>query len=315
MVNNRADATVAVRKENGRTLDQLAQQRPSIPLAWVDAASPGYELPTGEGVGLARKIGFDLALSRLAWESDPPLLVSLDADTRVRSDYYHAIVAHFRLARDGAAVVPFCHMRGETAAQQEAITLYELYLRSYALGLALAGSPYGFPTLGSAFACRAEAYIRAGGMNRRTAGEDFYFLQQMVKTGGVAPLAGTVVYPSPRPSLRTPFGTGRSIARLLASQEAPCLFHPSGSYRLLREWLATALAAWQEPERQVLGCARAIHPILGSCLETAGFLAVWPRLQRQNRTPPSFAMAFHGWFDGLKTRKFLHQLACETHPS
>jgi len=44
-----------------------------------------------------------------------------------------------------------------------------------------AGSPYAYHTIGSAFACRAEAYIAAGGMNRRHAAEDFYFLQQLAK--------------------------------------------------------------------------------------------------------------------------------------
>jgi hypothetical protein len=51
-------------------------------------------------------------------------------------------------------------------------------------------------------ACRASAYVAAGGMNRRLAGEDFYFLQQVHKTSGVAALYGTTVHPSPRSSQR-----------------------------------------------------------------------------------------------------------------
>ncbi|MFA5515257.1 MAG: hypothetical protein WDA20_03135 [Desulfuromonadales bacterium] len=315
VVNHPAGAAVEAQKENLRTLDRLAGETTfDLPLAWVDAVAPGQELPQGEGVGLARKIGFDLVLERLDWESGPPLLISLDADTRVRPDYYSAIEAHFRQAWAGAAVLPFCHARAASAEQERAITLYELYLRSYALGLAQAGSPYGFHTIGSAFACRAEAYVRAGGMNRRSAGEDFYFLQQMVKTAGVSPLAGTVVFPSPRLSQRTPFGTGRSIASLLAGEGVSTLFHRVDCYRLLNAWLGLAIAAWREPARQVLLAAGEIHPALADYLLAAGFPAIWPRLQRQNRTGSAFATAFHCWFDGLKTRKFIHLLSSGSLP-
>ncbi len=246
VVNHPIDAGDTIKEENRRTLCRLPGAAAGLPLAWVDAASPGRELPVGEGVGLARKLGFDLVLERLAWGSAPPLLIALDADTLVRPDYLAAIEDHFRRVPEGGAIVPFCHQRGETPEQDRAIAHYELFLRSYALGLALAGSPYAFPTVGSAMACRADAYLQAGGMNRRAAGEDFYFLQQLVKTAGVAPLRGTVVRPSARSSRRTPFGTGRSVARLLAGGQG-LDFHQADSFRLLGGWLALADAAWQAP--------------------------------------------------------------------
>ncbi|HEY6008810.1 MAG TPA: glycosyltransferase family 2 protein, partial [Geobacteraceae bacterium] len=212
VINNRPDAPVADREDNLTTLRRLAALRglTSLQLGWVDAATTGRELPPGGGVGVARKIGLDLALGRLAFDGPDPLLVCLDADTLVRPDYLPAIVAHFAAHPGGGAIIPFCHQAGETTGHDEAIVRYELFLRSYVLGLALAGSPYAFHTVGSAMACRASAYVRMGGMNRRVAGEDFYFLQQLHRTVGVAPLTGTVVFPSARSSHRVPFGTGRS---------------------------------------------------------------------------------------------------------
>jgi hypothetical protein len=64
----------------------------------------------------------------------------------------------------------------------------------------------------------------------------------------------------------------------------------------------------------VSAAARFLHPCLGDYLETTEFLSVWPRLQRQHRTPETFAAAFHGWFDGLKTRKLLHRLSSGPFP-
>ena len=43
------------------------------------------------------------------------------------------------------------------------------------------GYPDSIYTIGSAFAVRAEAYMKQGGMNRRQAGEDFYFLYKLTK--------------------------------------------------------------------------------------------------------------------------------------
>lgn len=280
-----------------------------LPLAWVDAATTGRELADKDGVGLARKIGFDLALSRLDYEGAVPLLTSLDADTLVRSDYFLALHRHFRQTKTGAAVIPFCHQPAANAEAQGAIDHYELYLHHYALGLELASSPYAFWTIGSAMAFRAGDYARMGGMNRRQAGEDFYFLQQMAKTTGVARLRGTEVYPSSRASDRTPFGTGPTVGRLLAGEpEAVRFYHPD-CFRLLARWLALAKTAPAAASADLLARARALSADLGDFLEARAFGLVWERLQRNHPREDAFLRAFHGWFDGLKTLQLIHFLS------
>jgi hypothetical protein len=319
VVNHRCDAAAADQAENHQTLKLLAAGNRSwapLNLAWVDAASAGRELPAGEGVGLARKLGCDLALARLDWTGpEQPILVMLDADTLVAADYLPALGTHFRKAPEGGAVIPFRHQRGTTATLEAAIGRYEHYLFGYALGLSLAGSPYAYPTVGSAVACRATAYIRAGGMNRRLAGEDFYFLQQLAKTGGVAWVEGTLVQPSARLSRRVPFGTGPSLASQLEKGPQSVRSPPAGAFRVLADWLKRAVEAGPGTAGlDLLAEAGAIDPDLGQFLTAQGFPAVWDRLRRNHPTPASLHQAFHCWFDALKTRQLLHRLTTGRFP-
>jgi len=316
VVNHRPDADPADQADNRALLRRLATGDgvpPGLNLAWVDAAAPGRELPAkGGGVGLARKIGFDLTLARFDYR-DAPILVSLDADTLVRPNYLEALTRHFAAAPQGGAVIPFAHQPGATPAEEAAIVRYELFLRHYVLGLSLAGSPYAYHTVGSALACTASAYVKAGGMNRRVAGEDFYFLQQLAKTSGVAQLRGTTVHPSPRPSGRTPFGTGRSVARLLAGERESVRFYPPEAFAILGRWL-DLVAADQEEKESLQARAQELSPGLAEFLRVEGFDETWSRLRRQNRTRQPLLRAFHGWFDALRSLRLIHHLCASGHP-
>ena len=78
--------------------------------------------------------------------------------------------------------------------------------------------------------------MKAGGMNRRQAGEDFYFIQKLVPAGGYFSLNSTVVYPSPRPSFRVPFGTGASITKLNESGEPFLMTYNISAFDELRSF-------------------------------------------------------------------------------
>ncbi|AMV71030.1 hypothetical protein DBW_0639 [Desulfuromonas sp. DDH964] len=319
VVNQRGDADPITKVENQATLARLdsADRRwDGLHLAWVDAASPGCELPPGEGVGLARKLGCDLALERLDWaRRGGPLLAMLDADTLVAPNYLAALQDHFATRPEGAATVAFCHQPGENALLDAAITRYELYLRSYLLGLTLAGSPYAYPTVGSTIVCRALAYLRAGGMNRRLAGEDFYFLQQLAKTAGVAPLGTTLVEPAARLSSRVPFGTGPALEKILGGDPALTLCHPWEAFLLLRDWLTCAAGAGPETGAvELLRQAVTLAPELGDFLAATGLVSNWEKLRRNHPAQPALRRAFHGWFDALQTRRLLHRLAATGYP-
>jgi hypothetical protein len=313
VVNHRADASTGDKADNLRTLQCLKESQASLAplrLAWVDAASAGKELPEkGGGVGLSRKIGFDLALPRLSYGSLEPILVALDADTLVQPDYLAALVSHFGTSRAGGAVISFRHQEDGTAGQRDAIRRYELFLRYYVLGLSLAGSPYAFHTVGSAMACTSGAYVRAGGMNSRIAAEDFYFLQQLHRTSSVAQVAGTIVYPSARVSHRVPFGTGRSVGRLLAEEEGAVMFYHPECFQVLGEWLALVVRNMDASGEELLLASTKISPHLRDYLHGTGFVDIWEKLLRTNHHPLRRLAAFHCWFDGLKTMKLIHHLS------
>jgi len=305
VVNNRSDAEAEFRHDNQQTLDWLrSNPYPQLKLAWVDASSEAGELPAREGVGLARKIGFDLALNRLDWRQRP-LLVSLDADTLVDANYLPAIYQHFQESSHAGATIPFRHQPGVTPEQETAIRRYELYLRSYLFGLQQAGSPYAYHTIGSAFACTAEAYIAAGGMNRRRAAEDFYFLQQLAKTGGVKILNGTRVQPSPRFSNRVPFGTGRAVQLQMVGVDSSLQFCPLEAFVVLRDWLKSVEQYWNQPGPRLLESAAGISETLVAFLEGLHFVEHWAKLQLNHPGEKQFLTAFHSWFDGLRTRQLL----------
>jgi len=307
VVNHRQDAPKPEKEDNLETLERLRAGGFPLRLALVDAAGPGLELPakTG-GVGLARRIGMDLALPLVAPDG---ILVCLDADTLVEPGYLAALSAHFRASREGGAVLPFCHQRGESAGEERAITLYELFLRHYVLGLERAGSPYAFHCVGSAMACTRGAYLKLGGMTTRSAGEDFYFLQQLKRTSGIAQVSGTVVHPAARSSHRVPFGTGKSIARILSEGEESQSFYRADCFRILGQWLGMVESGLKLTGGELLAAARLEHPGLAGYLEQAGFAPVWERLGRNAATPAALKVAFHGWFDALKTVRLIHHLS------
>jgi hypothetical protein len=318
MVNHREDAPATDKDDNYRTLAGLtsvASALPSLRLGWIDAASPELELPNkGGGVGLARKIGLDLALTRLDHDTSPSLLVCLDADTLVEPSYLPALVRHFRRTAAGGATIPFRHQPGASSEEQRAIDRYELFLRHYVLGLRFARSPYAFHTVGSAMACTSTAYVRSGGMNTRTAGEDFYFLQHLSRTAGIAPVTGTIVYPSPRPSHRVPFGTGRSVSRWLEGDGGAITFYQPDCFRILGSWLELVQAGLDTPAGDLMAGARGISPHLAEYLESVRFPKTWQGLCRNHSVPGRLLAAFHGWFDGLRTMKLIHHLSARELP-
>lgn len=318
VVNHREDAAAEDMSGNLATLAALrkgADGCKSMNLAWVDAASPGRELPAKKGgVGLARRIGLDLSLERLAASPTDPLLVCLDADTLVRPDYLPSLLRYFDSSPCGGAILHFLHQPAASASGQAAIDCYELFLRSYVFGLRLAGSPYAFHSVGSAMACRASAYHKIGGMNSRAAGEDFYFLQQLARTTGIGQVTGTVVYPSSRASHRVPFGTGRSVSKMLDGGGETLPFYDARCFRLLGEWLDLVQGSREADGSELMKRAAHLSTYLAAYLETVGFPVVWDRLKRNNPDKQALMKAFHGWFDGLKSMKLIHHLSAGVFP-
>ena len=174
------------------------------------------------GAGLARKHGMDEAVRNFnSIRKDDGIIVSLDADTLVEPNYLLEIERHFKNHPKSVGVtIQFEHQKEHLENRQlEGIQLYEQYLEYYKNALEYTGYPHALFTVGSAFAVKADAYVKRGGMNRRQAGEDFYFLQNLVQLGPVGEITTTTVHPSARLSDRVPFGTGPILAKWMSGEE------------------------------------------------------------------------------------------------
>ena len=192
------------------------------------------------GVGWARKLGMDLATQRFRTINFNGTIVGLDADTVVESNYFNSIYSFFLNNNYNAASIHFEHpISGDSFSDIhfKQIIYYELHLRYYKNSLKYSNLPYSFHTIGSAFALTASAYARQGGMNRRKAGEDFYFINKLIKGEIFGEINDTKVMPSPRVSNRVPFGTGRAILEGLNAQKDLSLTYDFQSFKIIYSWI------------------------------------------------------------------------------
>ncbi|MDL2231366.1 hypothetical protein LJB85_01345 [Porphyromonadaceae bacterium OttesenSCG-928-L07] len=183
-----------------------------------------FDLPAKEaGVGLARKWAMDSAVAYYARQkNENGIIVSLDADTLTDKNYFTALLEHFSDLKIAGAAIAYEH-RLEGGC--DSIVKYELYLRYYCKALEYMLHPYAFHCIGSAFAVRTKDYVAVGGMNKRQAGEDFYFIQKLIASNRFTHLFSTKVYPSSRVSERTPFGTGRAVKAISESNGSWPTYH------------------------------------------------------------------------------------------
>ena len=279
----------------------LQELIPGETLFWIDAASAGNELL--RGVGEARRIGLDCALTLLAPEQrEEAFLCCLDADSPVAPDYLERLEECFLTHPEAGAVsIAVRHRPGKTAAEESAIRAYERYMADYVARLKEAGSPYAFHTIGSAMAVRVPVYIAAGGMRVRSGAEDFYFLQAVRKIAPVIEYPEPLVFPAARPSDRVPFGTGPAIRAQLAGQPLP--EYANTAFAALKILLK---AADDEILRNIEKFDEKVTDPIRHFLRQHGFYTVWPSVIRNLPARNGAArQAFDRWFDGLKTLQFL----------
>jgi hypothetical protein len=285
-------------------------------LGYIDACSKGYEIPgnTG-GVGMARKIGMDHALRMLWYNSSlHNVILSLDADTLVPQNYLSTVKEHFK-SKVKTAIIAYEHQMPDDPASQAAIVCYEIFLRYWVLALQFAKSPWAFHTIGSTIAVSPQTYLEVRGMNKREAGEDFYFLSKLAKIGKIDYIKDTCVYPSARSSTRVPFGTGKRIQRFLEGgcQEEYCLYDPR-IFSILAGWLQLMNGMLFGCEDEILMEAELIHPRLKTFLIENNFSVIWPRIRRTAKDKKTLAGHFHDWFDGFKTLKMINYFTREVYP-
>ena len=321
------DANQATRERFERTLSSTlvlsatpptrAYAVPGGTLLVVDRAVPGHFLPEGQGVGLARKIGNDILLALFsAGRLRSPWLHNTDADTILPRDYFEQLRA-LDPEGVGSAIYFFDHSFDSDPTLAEAGRLYEISLRYYVLGLAWAGSPFAYQSMGSCLAVPAPAYAEVRGFPRRDAAEDFHVLNKLAKVGWIERLSGTPLRLEGRPSDRVPFGTGRALRDLAAGREGLSgfrLYHPLVFAHLAR-WLAVVASIAGSGGDMEKGLAELPRSsphfrtaLLHESLERIGALSAVRDSIRRSRDEKTLLRHVHTWFDALRTLRLIHAL-------
>ncbi len=265
------------------------------------------------GVGLSRKTGMDEAVRRFnAIDNPEGVIVSLDADCTVDRNYFTEICNNLVNKKERKACsLYFEHpLSGEGFPDMmyRCITQYELHLRYYLQCLIYTGFPYAVHTVGSAMACKASQYLRAGGMNRKQAGEDFYFIQKLVPLGGYFSLNSTTVHPSPRESLRVPFGTGATMTRMMLNNEEQMLTYNINAFRELYTFFRNVADYFHFSNRELADYYLAFPKTIRSFLGAKEWVDKITEIQKNTAVKESFKKRFFGWFNMFRIVKYLNHV-------
>ncbi|MFT5822676.1 MAG: hypothetical protein ACI8ZM_003932 [Crocinitomix sp.] len=265
------------------------------------------------GVGLARKIGMDEAVDRFDQLEKNGIIVCFDADAHCLPNYLNEIEQHFKhYPKTPGCSIHYEHPIEGTEfepAIYEGIINYELHLRYYNQGLRYANLPYAYHTVGSSMAVRSSAYQKQGGMNKRKAGEDFYFIHKIIALGDFTELKRTAVLPSPRISDRVPFGTGKAIGDWIAEDKAVFNTYAFESFKTLKAFveLIPQIAGVNQQDA-IAQIERLDNALLTDFLKTISFETALQEIYANSKGSAAFIKRFFRWFDAFKVLKFMHYM-------
>jgi len=281
--------------ENNQQTLTLLQKYPLKNLHIIDRTSPGKGWQTTKtGVGMARKTIMD-TIAQAANPED--IIVSMDADTVFNENFLLAVSQQFAEHPDALALAnPYYHPLTKDDQVNRAMLRYEIYMRYYALNMRFTGTPYCFSPLGSAMSARVSAYKKINGLTPKKSGEDFYFLQKMVKTGKVLMYNDETVFPGTRLSDRVFFGTGPAMIKGIAvGWESYPLFNPE-FFTQVKETITLFPELFQHH----------VETPMDKFLETQfGNKDIFAPLRQNHKNLERFVKACHEKIDGLRILQFL----------
>ena len=317
-IDNTAEMLVAIEQKYPQVLNRFVDAAATLRdidgksgLLLVDRCRAGRTIDPKKGVGLARKIGADIACALI----DSGVILS----GKIYSTDADVILPHGYFCCDdlccAAAVFPFVHNAPADcdAGIRLAGEYYDRSLRYYVSGLQWAGSPYAFHTIGSCLVVDCLAYAQVRGFPQRAAGEDFYLLNKLAKVGKVISLDSPFIDIEIRASERVPFGTGPAVKKIAAFDDIAreYLFYNQQIFTLLQMWLESFELCWQEQRLQIKAGNSQIEVVLqemGADRAVAAALA-------GTKDKARFCYAMNVWFDAFRTLKFIHHMRDRYYPS
>jgi cellulose synthase/poly-beta-1,6-N-acetylglucosamine synthase-like glycosyltransferase len=261
------------------------------------------------GAGLARKVAMDEAVNRLqSSDFENPIISAFDGDATCTKNYLVELWQHFQEnPKSLGCSINFEHpidaiKEGELAEFQiDSITQYELHLRYYQAALVYAKHPQAEFTVGSSMAVTRNAYVAQGGMNRRKAGEDFWFMLKLMMAGSITAITDATVFPSARESFRVPFGTGRAMTEM--SEKGDSTFYTASldSFIRLKEFLLLTNDLYE-------GEVEIKDELTLQFLESTDWLNALAEIRLYTTDLPSFVKRFYRWFNIFMVMKYFHFL-------
>jgi hypothetical protein len=284
-------------ERNQQSMAYIREQA-DFPVKLIDRCSKGKGWQGKDhGVGWARKVVMDAA-SADADAAD--IIISLDGDTCFAEGYFRSVLDNFDEHGDAVGLsVPYYHKLCGREAEDRAILRYEIYMRHYAVNLWRIRNPYSYTALGSAMALPVKSYRAIGGMTPKKSGEDFYFLQKLVKFGRLLTWNREKVYPAARFSDRVFFGTGPAMIKgAMGHWDSYPIYHHS-----LFDDVGATYDAF--PRLYAGAEGTPMDAFFASHMRDDD---PWEPLRRNSRTVEVFTKACRDRIDGLRILQFLKQM-------
>jgi glycosyltransferase involved in cell wall biosynthesis len=262
----------------------------------IDRSSKGMGWPGKKGgVGWARKVAMDHAMEM---SRDGDLIVCMDGDTYYPADFLGKVMNRFHEnpKMDGLTIPYYHRLAGDET--DRLILRYEIYMRYYLLNMLMINNPYAFTAIGSAMACTAKVYRRIGGITPVKSGEDFYFIQKLVKNGIVGLWCNTVAYPSPRFSSRVMFGTGPALIKGATGDWSSYPIYEKESYENIQRTFQAFPALFTESLET---------PMDDFLQEQFRDKDIWSPLRKNFKDQDNFVRACYRKVDGLRILQYLRK--------
>ncbi len=235
------------------------------------------------------------------------IIACFDADCTCSTNYLSEIHDFYnRHPEANAGLVYFEHEYEKLTdeIQREAIVSYELHLRYYKNALKYALFPCAYHTVGSCITVPSAVYQKEGGMNKKKAGEDFYFLQKIFPLDDVYNINIAKVNPSCRPSDRVPFGTGKAVKEFMKNDPNNYTTYNPQSFTDLKKFNAAIPEFWFMENEQKFFDSMPLS--IRQYLDGIDFFRHLARIRNNSNNQIQFERAFYRWFNGFKALKFIH---------
>jgi hypothetical protein len=150
-------------------------------------------------------------------------------------------------------------------------------------------------------------------MNRRKAGEDFYFMNKLMAVGGVSENTSTRILPGVRASRRTPFGTGRALHDAMSAERESWQTYDTRVFRDLAA-LVSKVDTFYARTPGDWSMDESLSETMRSFLLEQGMTEKQAEIHANCAGPESFRKRFFQWFDAFRALKFIHYATRHAYP-